>query len=101
MNYREAVNLWGKRRIEAWVRYHKPKKTVLINPSTVSVDFNFNEGYVCCGGTNPDCYCSYEESPSAEVMIMGRDYNGHQFYRSISFDEFDFVTVLEEILEEK
>lgn len=106
MNYEQAIKIWGKNRIEKYendperMKYSR-RKPVEIDVNTVNVDFDFNEGYACCGGSDPDCYCSYAESPSANVSIVGIDTKGTNRYHTISFDEFDFATVLEEILEEK
>ena len=61
----------------------------------ITVRMNFDEGYACCGGTNDGCYCSFAESPSADVRIS--DVNG--LYVTIDHDDFDFAKILGEIIE--
>lgn len=97
MKYEEALRAWGKIRLEA--AYNTPKKTTVIDANTVEITMDFKEGYACCGGTDPQCYCSFFESPSANVAISGRDTNGDHFYTSINMQDFDFSTVLKEIVE--
>lgn len=101
MQYEEALREWGARRIEAHFR-DKP----VIDRDTVKVDMEFDEGDVCCGGTDPDCYCSLATSPSAKVVISASGLRGwasgkqYQTYRvSIDHSEFDFCTILAEIVE--
>lgn len=92
MNYEAALKLWGMTRIEQAYR-------VGINPDTVTVRFDFKEGYACCGGRNPDCYCSFAESPSANVVIEGRAVEqGGSYSYWISADEFDLAEVVKEIV---
>jgi uncharacterized protein (DUF779 family) len=58
----------------------------------------FNKGFACCGGSDPNCYCSLAESPSAEVRIHGIR-GGYPVTASISADDFDFAKVLGEIID--
>lgn len=62
MNYEEALEEWGRRKLVK--RYPKHDKD-----KTVSVKIELDQGYACCGGRDPDCYCSYAESPSAYILI--------------------------------
>ncbi|AXF51615.1 hypothetical protein CONSTELLA_125 [Mycobacterium phage Constella] len=57
MKYEEAAKIWAARNFGIDARTIK------------SVKFDLDPGYACCGGTNPDCYCSYAEAPSIEVTI--------------------------------
>lgn len=105
MQYEEALKRWGAAKLtEAQRRYGQPPEVIL---DTVQVKFNFDEGYPCCGGRDPDCYCSMAESPSADVQISGqlvgarRDELGGERWPlrlKMSTEEFDFVTVLKEIV---
>lgn len=102
MQYEEALREWGARRIEAHYHNYNP----VIDRDTVAVDMEFDEGNNCCGGTDPDCYCSLAESPSAKVVITGRELTGFaakKQYRTyqvyIDSYAFDFCTILAEIVE--
>jgi len=63
MNSDEALQEWGRR------------KLLVVYPGTeyseVEVDVDIDPGYNCCGGSDPDCYCSYAESPSMQIEIVG------------------------------
>ncbi len=91
MQYEEALKVWGKSKLE---NYYDN-----VDLESVRVEMDFNEGYACCGGTDPDCYCSFAESPSANVLITGRDDRGAPLRFEISHYAFDFVTILKEIVE--
>lgn len=95
MKYEDALREWGARKIEE--RHYRSKHPV--NRDTVKVEMEFNEGYACCGGTDPDCYCSLAESPTANVKIVGVDTQGRRMYTEIDQWSFDFATVLKEIVE--
>lgn len=92
MKYEDALREWGARKLE---EYNKVK----IERYSVKVDLEFKEGYACCGGRDPDCYCSFAESPSANVEINGVDSKGRRYRREIDHWSFDFATVLKEIIE--
>jgi hypothetical protein len=97
MQYEEALRLWGKKMIEdkgSWFLDMGDK----VDPDTVVVTMTFNEGYTCCNGTDPSCYCSFAESPRADVDIKAMSVNGRCLGTSISVEEFDFVSVLKEII---
>lgn len=96
MNYDLAVKLWGASRLNQ--RYEGYREGTFI-PDTVTVTFDFNEGYGCCGGSDPECYCSLAESARAEVNIQGKSSDGNYGYSTISFEDFDLATVLREIFE--
>lgn len=89
MNYEDALAKWGKEKL----REHYRGELTAIDEEQVTVDFNYTEGYACCGGRDPDCYCSLAESPSAEVEIRAGRY-----YMTIPVDLFDFSTILREII---
>lgn len=94
MKYEEALREWGARRIEQ--NYNK----IVIDRSTVVVEMEFEPGYSCCGGRDPDCYCSFAESPSADVVVVGRQESSNKTYRiSIGQYEFDFAAILREIVD--
>lgn len=92
MQYEDALKVWGKQKLES-AGYKN------IDPATVTVIMDFNEGYACCGGTNPDCYCSFAESPSANVLIRGTRQTGGEARYEISHWSFDFVKILQEIVQ--
>jgi hypothetical protein len=85
MQYEKALKVWGAKRLST------PRKTV--NPDVVRVEMEFDEGYACCGGTDPNCYCSYAQFPSAKVVIMaGKE------RQTIDVTDFDFAEILGEIV---
>lgn len=92
MQYEDALRKWGKAKLE---EYHGGGE---IQEATVEVKMEFDEGYACCGGSDPDCYCSLAESPSANVLITGNRMTGGLARREISHYEFDFVTILKELV---
>ncbi|QOI67539.1 hypothetical protein SEA_BEUFFERT_164 [Streptomyces phage Beuffert] len=85
MQYEKALKTWGAKRLST------PRKTV--NPDIVTVEMEFNEGYACCGGRDPNCYCSYAESPSANVVITAG-----KLKETINVEDFDFAEILGEIV---
>ena len=102
MRYDEAVKIWGATRLDSNHRngWGATCKEPSIDPATVTVRFDFDEGYACCGGSNPNCYCSFAESPSAEVAIEGHCGTcDRQVAYRIDVTDFDFVVVLSEIVD--
>jgi hypothetical protein len=97
VKYDEALRLWGKQKIEDAERRYYP--SIDIDPASVSVGMDFNAGFACCGGRDPDCYCSFAESPSATVKITGEGRDLRYHSTTIDADCFDFATVLGEILD--
>ena len=63
MPYDEALRRWGLNQLLS--RY----PDVVFDVSTVTVEMDFNEGYACCNGYDPNCYCSFAESPRSEVLV--------------------------------
>ncbi|MFD6636736.1 hypothetical protein ACFWDN_13035 [Micromonospora chalcea] len=98
MNYEQALRAWGKAKLEESERRYAP--AIEVDPETVNVGLDFNAGYACCGGRDPDCYCSFAESPSAKVSITGHDKNSGAYYsHDIEAYDFDFAAVLKEIVD--
>lgn len=96
MKYEDALKAWGANKIA--LKYNFPQKD--INPNTVKVNMEFDEGYNCCGGYDPDCFCSFAESPRAEVVITGvihYDNDYREICASIPIEDFDFATILKEL----
>lgn len=103
MQYEEALKRWGLKKLNTTQRYvlkerghggYEQVNLIAGEWPNVTVEMNFNEGYACCGGNDPDCYCSFAESPSAEVQITHP--SGARYY--IDLDSFDFAKVLGEIV---
>lgn len=92
MQFELALQEWGAQQLET--SYRK----VSIDRSTVKVAMEFDQGYACCGGRDPDCYCSFAESPSASVEIIGFTDKGTRVNYSISHWDFDFASILQEIV---
>lgn len=94
MKYEDALKAWG---------YHKLKDQ-LISPETIcmndiSVNMVFVKGYNCCGGRDPDCYCSMAEDPRADVEISARTTKDRYISAWIELGDFDFIGILKEVLE--
>lgn len=99
--YEEALRKWGERKLHTSGR--GPWGAEADSFDLVTVSTYFNEGYACCGGADPLCYCSFYESPSASVEVRGLGHlegvqMGEWQYR-INLEDFDFVTFLAEVLE--
>lgn len=92
MNYEEALRLWGYKKLEDSLY-----KTESVE--NIDVRMNFNQGFNCCGGRDPECYCSMAESPSAEVIISGHTSRNRYVQHKIELEDFDFVKILGEIIE--
>lgn len=88
MKYEDALKVWGASKLRESYRSVSDLRV-----EDVTVEMDFNQGYACCGGSDPDCYCSFAESPSANVAIRSGKY-----VTTISADEFDFASILGEIV---
>lgn len=96
MNYEDALKEWGAIRLQ---QSYYGTKGIEIDRKSVVVEMNFNPGYDCCGGKDPDCYCSFAESPSANVIIKGFGIRPKRnFSITIDADEFNFINILSEIV---
>lgn len=98
MEYQAALREWGARMLEERSRYPRMAPGS-VDRGTVRVRMDFREGFACCGGSDPDCYCSFAESPSADVVVEGRTSSGRPCSWSMDAADFDFVTVLREVVE--
>lgn len=58
-----------ERRVRAVVQKKLGSYASVDSADVVTIVENFNEGYACCGGRDPDCYCSFAESASHELRI--------------------------------
>lgn len=94
MHYEMALKFWAHSKLQPSL---KKNETIVLNK--IDVGMNFSQGYACCGGRDPDCYCSFAESPSAEVSITAYTNKGRRVEHTIDLDSFDFATVLKEIIE--
>ena len=96
MNYETALIKWAEKKIvENWYR----GSLLVLDPETVQVTLVFDKGFACCGGSNPDCYCSLATSPRAEVRVTAQTTAGGGVYYNIEPDDFDFTTMLRELVE--
>jgi len=103
MKYEEALEKWGA--LKLYSKYSNLSKEIS-DVREVQVTFDFTAGYQCCGGSNDDCYCSFYESPRAEVFIRGvaNEVNKGKsrkvnVYENISLFDFDFATMIKELFE--
>lgn len=99
LQYEQALQVWASKRLQNLYQING----LMIDKKTVTVEMEFDEGTYCCDGDN-GCYCSLAESPSANVRIkaLGSVYNDDKILylsMAINHDDFDFVTILKEIVE--
>jgi len=82
MKYEEALKRWGATKIgtDDW--------------ENVLVRFDFSEGFACCGGTDPDCYCSFAESPSFDIAVT---YGRKHWSQDLQYGMTEFLQELFEI----
>lgn len=99
MNYERALRLWGQQKLVDRAVVRRGQQPPDIVAKTVVVRFEFNPGNACCGGSDPNCYCSLAESPSAKIIIEGWTSDGAGCSTYIDAEDFDFVKVLGEIVE--
>jgi hypothetical protein len=85
MQFEQALKVWGAERLST--------KTHKVDPDTVTVETEFDQGFACCGGSNPGCYCSYAYGPSANVVITAG-----KLKETIDIEDFDFAKILGEIV---
>lgn len=90
LTYDEAVQVWAKN-YAAQDKSFKHKDAYKYR-----VDVEVNEGYACCGGRDPQCYCSYAESPSAYIGITITD--GSILVKQIELRYKDMAEVVREII---
>ena len=83
MDYSEALGRWGAKIAGLDPEIHEQ----------ITVDLVMNQGYACCGGRDPDCYCSFAESASMELTVS----RGRKIVYTNTY--FDFSTAVREILE--
>lgn len=88
MHYEDALREWGAQQLER----EYPK---FMDRSSVQVSIEINPGFSCCGGRDPDCYCSFAESPSVYLEITGK--NGIKRYSTIKH-HIDFGELLRELV---
>lgn len=93
MEYTEALALWGEMKLRE-LGYTGDRF------EGIKVDIEVNPGYNCCGGTDPECYCSLVESARAYVEITAKVVNGSSVDTiRCEADPYgsDFSTILREI----
>lgn len=95
MKYDKALREWGARKIE---EFHRG---VSVDRDSVAVELEFDEGYACCGGADPECYCSFAESPSVHILVTGKSTAAKSrktYSREIDSYAFGFESFLQELL---
>lgn len=94
--YEQVLRLWGAQKLKEYYDEYDPHPISVVL-ETVQVGIDFNPGYACCGGRDPDCYCSYAESPSVNVVIHARSATGERLHYQIPGDAFDFFALMREL----
>lgn len=98
MKYEDALKKWGI--LKLGTHRNLGQFTEIVD---VKVDMDFNEGYSCCNGSDPDCYCSFAESPSCNIAITGtgisKDGKSVRLGYNIDANDFDFATMIKELFE--
>lgn len=95
MHYEEALKAWATQRMLAC----RPDLAGKIDLSTITADVEIEPGYNCCGGSDPNCYCSFATSPSLEVTVGARRLTGRGYEAVVIGSDFDFTSFLREVLE--
>jgi hypothetical protein len=62
------------------------------------IDIENHEGYKCCGGTDPNCHCSFAESDWQTFDLVGFRANGTYVTKQIGDKYTSFNEVLGNIL---
>jgi hypothetical protein len=95
ISYEEAARRWGIEKLNAYPAVRKN-----LDEDSVSVDFVMDEGYACCGGSDPDCYCSFAESPKLTAVVSYRVLGKSRGPKpSITLTYIDFAETLKEMFE--
>jgi hypothetical protein len=88
--YETALRAWGAQKLKSYYRE-------AFDPETVDVKLDFDPGYACCGGRDPDCYCSYAESASVNIVISGMTVVGTGLDLRYNAEDFNFFTLMREL----
>lgn len=81
---------------EATRRYaEKEFKTDLLH---ARVDIENHKGYKCCGGTDPQCYCSFAEGDWQTYHLIGYKLDGSVIHKQIGDRYTSFNEILGQIL---
>ncbi|QDK02675.1 hypothetical protein PP304_gp195 [Gordonia phage Phendrix] len=87
MKYEDAVKKWGAQKLDCYsVKYDE----------VLDVEFEMDEGYACCGGRDPDCYCSLAEGASLKASIRYR-YNRQSYTYTDTY--IDMGETIREVVE--
>jgi len=92
LTYEDAVRKWGTGKLNGYSNLRGK-----FDETSVSVNFVLDEGYACCGGSDPNCYCSFAESPSMKAYVSYKTLKGRTEKIVISY--IDFAETLREVLE--
>lgn len=87
--YDEQIKVWAAE------KYNIPLDEI----TSVSMVSEFNEGYDCCGGRDPDCYCSLAESASMYLRVMVNRINNPAKVDLIDMRFGDINKMIQEIFE--
>lgn len=65
----------------------------------VTLENQYYEGYDCCGGSDPNCYCSFAESATLNLVVTayGKRNKLHEEYIDMMYG--DMGKLLKEIIE--
>ena len=95
ISYEEASRRWGIEKLNTY-----PALLKKVDKDSVTVDFEMDPGYNCCGGSDPDCYCSFAESPQMTAKISYRGLGKTRGPKpSITITYIDFAETLREMFE--
>ena len=97
MKYEDAVAVWGAGKLYC----PTCRKSGTAELSSVTVYFEMDKGYACCGGSDPNCYCSFAEAPSFDVLIVAKCgvCNNSKIAYTQDAEYFNFTEVLGEIVD--
>lgn len=91
LSYEDMVVRWGVAKLSIYSGIRGK-----FDPASVAVDFGVNEGFACCGGSDPDCYCSFAEAPYLKADITYRTLKGGN--GRITVTDLDFANTMREFI---
>lgn len=86
-----------ERRVRAVVQKRIGSFGTVDPDAEVHITESFSEGYACCGGRDPDCYCSFVEPASHEVIVAAGQYS--TTYYSDKYGPSATVSFLNDLME--
>lgn len=89
-NYEDQIRVWAAKKYELNIN----------EIAKVDLENNYDEGYSCCGGRDPGCYCSLATSATVDMNVTVWGTGGQKLYvDSIDLMFGDIGKMIQEIFE--